>query len=223
LKKIRSVIAPQGTLYIEVPDSENIEPSVAVFYHHEHLLYFTRTVLRSYLRSNGFEPQYCERFDQNPLGSGFAYPVLRSVSVAGEPTSLEQLPRLAEKVYVENIKRNDEYLESTLTPIRKRLKELSNGDRRIGLFGAGPHTMDLLGLLKDDDICWSKMFDNNPNKHGKSMLDIPIVKPDKHTLRSVDCVLFSSAEFEQEMVKQVRSLVGSQIELITIYDNYTTH
>ena len=89
----------------------------------------------------------------------------------------------------------------------------------IGLFGAGPHTMDLLEIFEVENIQWAKIFDNNPSKQGKLMRGIPILKPDEDNLKSLDCVLVSSAEFESEMVAQVHSLVGSQVEVITIYAN----
>lgn len=219
LKKIRSILAPQGVLYIEVPDSQNTDPSVSRFYHHEHLLYFTSQILNSYLISAGFQPLVCERFDANPMGSGFSYPVLRAVSAASKSTVLETFPGYATKVYLENKIRNNAYLESLLAPVRQRLHELKATQLNIGLFGAGPHTMDFLEFLKVENIQFAKIFDNNPNKQGKFMRGIPIVKPDESALKSVDCVLVSSAEFETEMVAQVRSLVGTQVEVITIYAN----
>jgi hypothetical protein len=51
------------------------------------------------------------------------------------------------------------------------------------------------------------------------MLGIPIVKPDGVSLKSVDYILVSSAEFEKEMVEQIHVLVGSTTEIIRIYDN----
>lgn len=219
LKKIRNILAPKGIVYIEVPDSQNTSPSIPRFYHHEHLLYFTSKILNSYLSSSGFQPMVCERFDANPMGSGFSYPVIRAVSATGQPTVLETFPGHAKKVYLENKRRNNAYLESLLSPVRQRLHELRVTQDNIGLFGAGPHTMDLLELLEVENIPWSKIFDNNPGKQGKCMRGIPIVKPDENTLKSVDCVLISSAEFENEMVAQARSLAGKQLEVITIYGN----
>ena len=219
LKKIRSILAPKGILYIEVPDSQNTSPAISRFYHHEHLLYFTSQILNSYLVSAGFQPLVCERFDANPMGSGFSYPVIRAVSASGKPTMLETFPGYAKKAYWENARRNNAYRDSLLAPVRQRLHELRASHANIGLFGAGPHTMDLLELLEVENIPWSKIFDNNPGKQGKFMRGIPIVKPDENTLKSVDCVLISSAEFENEMVAQVRTLVGRQLEVITIYGN----
>lgn len=219
LEKIRSILAPEGILYIEVPDSQNTVPSISRFYHHEHLLYFTVQILNSYLRSSGFQPLAGERFDANPVGSGFSYPVIRSVSVAGISAVLESFPGYAKKVHRENQMRNDVQIESLLAPVRRRLHERNAKQDKIGLYGAGPHTMELLELLEVENIRWNKIFDNNPSKQGKFMRATPIVKPDESTLKSVDCVLVSSAEFEKEMVAQVRSLVGTQVEVITIYGN----
>jgi SAM-dependent methyltransferase len=219
LEKVRSILAPEGVLYIEVPDSRDTNPSMSRFYHHEHLLYFTTQILSSYLQAAGLDPLVCERFDANPVGSGFSYPVIKSVSAAGKPLVLGAFPGHAKDVYLQNKIRNTAHLESLLAPVRRRLHELKATQMSIGLFGAGPHTMDLLELLEVENIQWVKVFDNNPNKQGKSMRGIPIVKPDENTLKSVDCVLVSSAEFEKEMVAQVRALAGTQVEIITLYDN----
>lgn len=219
LQKIREILAPGGALYIEVPDSNKIAPSVSRFYHHEHLLYFTPQVLNNYLTSAGLQPVVCERFVDNPAGSGFSYPVIRAVGAGSVPKPLRTLPGHARSVYLENMAMKDFYLSSLLAPVLLRLQNNMANNSSVGIFGAGPHTMDLLELLEDEEVVWSKIFDNNPNKQGKTMRGIPIVKPDLNTLQSVDCVLISSAEFEDEMVVQVRTLVGTQVEIIRIYGN----
>ena len=177
--------------------------------------------MNSYLRSNAFNPLICENHNENPIGSGFSYPVLRSISSTSKATSLEFLPGYAEKIFSYNMNRNDNYLQSVLAQIKNSLRELNDGHSIIGLFGAGPHTMDLLALLEEENILWNKIFDNNPDKHGKYMNGIPIVNPNEENILLVDCILFSSAEFEKEMVEQVRSLVGSQVKTITIYNEYS--
>ena len=55
------------------------------------------------------------------------------------------------------------------------------------------------------------------------MRGIPIEKPDENSLNSVDCILISSQEFEDEMVKNVRSLVGEDMEIIRIYGDDAPH
>lgn len=220
LKKIRSILTLEGLLYIEVPDSEKVNTSISHFYHHEHLLYFTPQILNSYLAANGFQSLLCNRFEDNPIGSGFSYPVIQSLSKVSTPNPLENFPGYAKSIYIENDALNVSFLDSILGPVRQRLNELKIAKKTIGLFGAGPHTMDFLKLMESETIHWSKIFDNNPSKQGKFMLGIPIVKPDENTLITVDCILISSQEFEMEMVEQIRSLVDSNVEIITIYNRH---
>lgn len=219
LNKIKRILAPDGVLYIEVPDSQNTIPSISRFYHHEHYLYFTPKILNHYLKACGFNPLVCERFEGNPAGSGFCYPVIRSVSASAKAATGVVLPGYAKKIYQESKARQDVYFEDLLSKIRQRLTDASNKNLEIGIFGAGPHTMELLDILKPENINFVKIFDNNLNKQGKSMRGIPIVKPEEASLKSVNCVLVSSMDFENEMVDQVKTLVGTQVEIITIYNN----
>lgn len=216
---LRTVLAPGGVVYIEIPDSENIEPSVSRFYHHEHLLYFTVPVLSSYLEANGFKPLSVRRFEGNPVGSGFSYPVIRALCTLGDKSDLPHRPGYARQIFESNARRNEDHTAALLRPLLASLHEAAGQGRRMALFGAGPHTMDLLSLLEDAGFPWTKVFDNNPGKQGKTMRGIPIVKPDEASLKSVDLVLISSAEFENEMAEQVSLLTGGQLETLKIYNN----
>lgn len=219
LRSMRSALAPTGIVYIEVPDSSVMSPSVSRFYHHEHLLYFTPEVLHSYLDATGLLPVVCERFVRNPPGSGFSYPVIRAIAGAGEQKSFISLPGRASATYLENNRSEQQYLESLLDPIRALLRSWKVAGKTIGLFGAGPHTMDLLGLLESEEVEWATIFDNNPAKHGKTMRGIPIAQPTAEALSSLDCILVSSAEFEDEMLAQCAA-VGNRVEAVGIYGNH---
>jgi SAM-dependent methyltransferase len=217
LKIIRSILSEDGVLYIEIPDSEDIEPSVSRFYHHEHLLYLTPAVLDRYLSTNGLQTIVGKRFTGNPVGSGFSYPVIRSLSKKGLVKLSQPIPAYARTVFLNNKKRNENYIAELLKPILKRLYLLQGKGKKIALFGAGPHTMDLLEVLQGEKIQWAKIFDNNENKQGKMMKGISIVKPDVKGLGSVDCILISSCEFEQEILAQIKSLGCQKIEVMPLY------
>jgi len=223
LKKIKILLSPNGVVYIEVPDSEDIKLTISNFYHHEHLLYFTPLSLSLMLSRSGFQSYCCERFEGNPVNSGFSYPVIRSLSTISDSTHPQIPAGHASYVYNKNKLRLKDYHNSLLINIRERLKRLNKNEKRIAIFGAGPHTVDFLELLKSDNIRFEKIFDNNQNKQGKSLRGIPIVRPDNNTLKSVDCVLISSAEFEKEMITQVRALVGNCVDIIAIYGNDNGH
>ena len=223
LAKIRSILSREGIVYIEVPDMNEVPFSISPLYHHEHLLYFTSRTLNNYLKSVGFETLTCRSFDGNPINSGFSYPVIRSVSKLGQQVTMESLPRYAKNLYLLNKRASSSAQETLIAPVRQRLGELVSAEARIGLFGGGPHSMDLIHLLNMESLPWCKIFDNNKNKQGKYMHGIPIEKPDENSLNSVDCILISSQEFEDEMVKNVRSLVGEDMEIIRIYGDDAPH
>jgi 2-polyprenyl-3-methyl-5-hydroxy-6-metoxy-1,4-benzoquinol methylase len=217
LRIIRSIISPDGVLYIEIPDTENTKPSVSKFFHHEHLLYFTKKTLKNHLGMNGFKTQILQRYDGNPIGSGFDYPVIRSISVRAEPETDAILPEYSAEIYQRCKKEQEEYNHTLLSSVREKLSKVRDAGGAIGIFGAGPHTMDLLGQLENDNVEFEIIFDNNPNKQGRSMRGIPITVPNSMELKKVNCILISSAQFEDEMCTQIDSLVGASVEIIRIY------
>jgi 2-polyprenyl-3-methyl-5-hydroxy-6-metoxy-1,4-benzoquinol methylase len=217
LGRMRSLVTPEGAIYIEVPDTASITPAISDFFHHEHLSYFTEETLTAILARNNLRLLDVERFKHNPAGSGFSYPVIRTLAVPDSSVTVSDVPAQFDIVWDNYIKAADAFCRERLDPIRARLFELKSKSARTALFGAGPHTMDLIKRFNFSSFPWSIIFDNNPNKAGKKMMGIPIEAPTAKALLNVDCVLISSAEFEGEMVAQVRSLAGPEIEIITIY------
>lgn len=219
LASLRNLLQKDGVLYIEVPDSQNIVAQLSTFYHHEHLLYFTPVILENYFESQGFETIRSERFENNPVGSGFEYPVIRGICKVGEYKPLKKFPHYAQKNFMDNELTVEEAHRLIFDPLRKKVQEQSSRGRNIALFGAGPHTMDILKKLDDLKVDWVCVMDNNKNKHGKKMRNIPIVQPTRETLQKVDCVVISSAAFEKEMFMEVKKL-SPETKIITIYDQF---
>jgi 2-polyprenyl-3-methyl-5-hydroxy-6-metoxy-1,4-benzoquinol methylase len=220
LKLLRTHLEQDGAMYIEVPDCQDVVPSISDFFIHEHLTYFTEETLTAVLARAGLRPAAIERFRGNPVGSGFSYPVLRTVAVLDNSVVPLPAPDQVHWIYQAYEKAREEFFFKRLDPVRTRLQELATRGARIALFGAGPHTMDLLECLRVGYVPWVLIFDNNPNKTGKTMCGIPIALPTAATFAELDCVLISSAEFEDEMVAQTRQLAGPQVEILTIYRDY---
>lgn len=219
LESLRKLLQKGGVLYIEVPDSQNIVVQLSSFYHHEHLLYFTPAILENYFESHGLETIRSERFEDNPIGSGFEYPVIRGLCKIGEYKPLKQFPHYAQKNFMDNELRTEEVSRLILNPLREKIQEQNLKGKSMALFGAGPHTMDILKKLEDLKVDWVYVMDNNKNKHGKKMRNIPIVQPTAEALQKVDCVVISSAAFEKEMFMEVKKL-SPETKIITIYDQF---
>lgn len=220
LKLLRPLLAPSGAVYIEVPNTARIVPAVSHFFHHEHLIYFTQETMEGCLGRAGLRPTLIEPFEGNPAGSGFSYPVLRAISVAADTPVPRNFPHQPEHIWKAFVEDDATYIRAFLDPLKARLDQHASTGRRLGLFGAGPHTMDLLDRLRPASYPWRVILDNNPNKTGKTLMGIPISLPTVEIMSSVDTILISSAEFEGEMVTQARALAGGKVEIIPIYGRY---
>ena len=222
LKSLRPLLAPNGAIYIEVPNTARIVPAMCHFFQYEHLTYFTQETMGGCLARAGFLPKLIEAHEGYAAGSGFSYPVLRVMSEAADIGLPRNFPDQPERIWNAFLQDDAAFVSAVLAPLKQRLDQHADRGRRLGLFGAGPHTMDLLDRLSPTRYPWRVVFDNNQNKAGKSLMGIPISLPTAETLSSVDAILVSSAEFEAEMVMQARSLVGNQVEIIPIYGKYAS-
>lgn len=215
LRRLRAALKPDGALHVEVPDCEELLPTISPFFGPEHLTYFTRETLGRAFAAAGLKPLCLEPGRDNPPYSGFHYPVLRCVVVPGPahaPTGRVD----TERIYAHNDQLRRDFLARHMEPAKKRVQELRRAGRRLALFGAGPHTMYLLECLGLSDSIWSVAFDNNPNKSGKRIRGVVIARPTAEAFKAVDAVLISSAEYEGEMVEQIQEL-APDLEIITVY------
>jgi 2-polyprenyl-3-methyl-5-hydroxy-6-metoxy-1,4-benzoquinol methylase len=218
LRIIRRALKPTGVLHLELPNVAHWPPSVSSMFHHEHLNYFTRETMAYALALEGFRPVALEAWDHNPELSGFAYPVLRVIAapaVAGPAAPPDATDVVA--TYRSQAAARAQFLQEQFAPARQRIETLAAAGRPLALFGAGPHTLDLLRVLDLPASTWSVIVDNNPNKTGRYLKGIPVALPARDVLAGVAAVVISSEEFEDEMAAQVRALAVPRLEVITLY------
>jgi 2-polyprenyl-3-methyl-5-hydroxy-6-metoxy-1,4-benzoquinol methylase len=218
LRILRRALKPTGVLHLELPNVANWPPSVSSMFHHEHLNYFTRETMAYALALEGFRPVALEAWDDNPESSGFAYPVLRIIAVPVEDAEVAT-PDASGVVdsYRRQAEARQAFRARTLGPVRRRIEALVAEGKSLALFGAGPHTLDLLHALDLPYTVWKLAMDNNPNKTGKHLKGIPVVLPSRELVSGVDAVVISSEEFESEMAAQVRGFGVPGVEIITVY------
>jgi 2-polyprenyl-3-methyl-5-hydroxy-6-metoxy-1,4-benzoquinol methylase len=220
LRMLASLLHPEGMLHVEVPDVTNWPASISSLYHHEHLNYFTPASMEYVFRLAGLEPVRLEAARDNPANSGFSYPIQRVMARAA--AALADMSEAAagndvSAVHGRHVACRSEFIRNRLDPVRRRVSELRAEGRRVGIFGAGPHTLDLLSVLGVDDSTWTTFFDNNANKAGKLLRGVAIQLPTRESLALMDAVLVSSAEFEGEMVAQIESFRLDRLEILTLY------
>lgn len=211
------LLKPSGILYVEVPDTEKPIPSVAHFFSHEHLSYFTVGTLSAAFARAGFKELHIEQFQGNPVSSGFDYPVLRAIAAPNRKTSVIIPADQPKAIWESHVRAKDVFLKRRLLPVIKRAEMLHSMRRRLGIFGAGPHTMDLLGQMSLPTKVWRVILDNNPAKQGKRLRGIPVELPTSEQFKALDAILVSSAAFEGEIVDQLREIAPEDLEILTIY------
>lgn len=214
---ISELLTPSGALYVEVPDTEKATPSVSHFFHHEHLSYFTVETLSTAFARAGFKELHIEQFQSNPVNSGFDYPVLRAIAAPSLKTSVIKNADQPKAIWERHRRAKDVFLKQRLLPVIKRAEVLHSMGRRLGIFGAGPHTMDLLGQMSLPVKAWRVILDNNPAKQGKWLRGIPVELPTSEQFKALDAILVSSAAFEGEIVDQIRAIASEDLETLTIY------
>jgi len=219
LIKARELLSNNGIIYIEVPDAYTIKPSINNYFHHEHLSYFTKVTLNKLLYAVGLEPTSLEEFNENPVDSGFAYPVLRVICKKSQPKEIPLEKDYAKKLFYRYKNNLDVYFNKLFTPLLLEIKRIQNIRHSIAIFGAGPHTMDLLQLFLPHNIKINLIFDNNPNKQNKNFCNILVVAPTLDNLVKVDFILISSAEFENEIFNQLIELNFPSKNILRIYSN----
>lgn len=217
LKIISAILNKNGRIYVEVPDASIPAEVVNQYFHHEHLSYFTLETLTGTLARVGLRTIYIDQSIANPRNSGFDYPVLRAIAIPDAKMPVSNYPDQPGLIWERHSRSKKIFFEKKLSPILKHVESLSLQGKKLGLFGAGPHTMDLLGQIQIPLTVWSVIFDNNPAKHGKQLRGIPIERPTPERLSKLDAILVSSKAFEGEIVDQLHEIAPKHLEILTIY------
>ena len=102
--------------------------------------------------------------------------------------------------------------------VREKFATLQQkGFRRIALFGAGRHTLKLLGTCEISGVEMVAILDENPNACGSNILGIPVL-PLKDAMEiKPDAVVVSSDAFEQQMLDRIGHLPAHGIYVTGFY------
>jgi 2-polyprenyl-3-methyl-5-hydroxy-6-metoxy-1,4-benzoquinol methylase len=220
LLALKPLLAPSGLLHIEIPNVTDFPATISPFYHQEHMSYFTPKTIRFALERCGYRVVEIEAKKDNPIGSGFSYPITRVLaarSTASTNSPSIPSPDSAQQIYAGYVERQREFLNGRIEAVTQRVNDLAARGKRIGIFGAGPHTVDLFHTMKVEPKAFLVALDNNPNKAGKRIRGIPIKQPDAVALAQLDSIVISSAEFESAMVDQIRSYNLPSVEILKLY------
>lgn len=220
LIKIHEILKPHGFVHVELPDVTDFPATVSPFLHHEHINSFSPSNLRYLFESAGFDILEMESANDNPVGSGFAYPIQRVLATPSrEPHGVKIVPqgKTCTEIYDGYNERQRTFLADRIYPTRDKINALVKDGKKVAVFGAGPHTSDLFYTLGFTTETFSVAFDNNVHKAGKQFRGIPILAPTRDALADVDAVVISSEQYELAIADQIASFGLPDLQVLRLY------
>lgn len=215
--KIRSILSPEGIVYIEVPDVQNIIVPFGYF-SFEHINYFSMASLTNLMTKFKFT---LEEFGKSKIEKEGKY--APSVIYGIFKKSERSIGPVFKNDYEMSMKSIQNYkIKEVTKKITEDFEEIFTRYHRIAFFGGGTHTSRILSLLKDEYFDKIKIiFDNNPKKNNTSLNGIKVSLPftDKNKYKEIaDAIIISSLASESEIYEQIKYLESEGIRVIRLYD-----
>lgn len=210
---MRTLVSPQGVVYIEVPnaadferfaDPSNVPESIYIrglFTHFtpEHVNFFSVTSLRNLMRRCGFEEVECQG---TPLGA-IASTWRRS-----------RVDRDADTA--PSVRRYAAHSRELQRKALDRIRTLAASGREIYVWGAGLHTQRLLANGGLSDVAIRAFIDSDPIYKGSTLAGKPIISPAE--ISGDDCIVISSYRAERKIEEAARRM-GLTNELVKLYSD----
>jgi SAM-dependent methyltransferase len=216
MRQLSATVSVGGMVYVEVPDVlEFWRWPNAPFqdFSIEHINFFSPQSLTNLFARYGFTPVLVE---QNARQQSYRT-MMSNVSAAfrkdgsGErPIETERVSKPALERYIEQCRKEEESVAAALSVI-------ASSQKAIIVWGVGTNATRLLTTTRLVDANIVCFIDSNSKYHGKMLTGRSIEPP--NVLRSrPEPVLILSRVFQKEIADQVRSLVGPDREILTLYD-----
>ena len=214
MRTLKSLLAPAGYLYLEVPDASRFsEHTHAPFqeFSLEHINYFSPRSLDNLLGANGFTQVFSHQGTPETRPGVFAFEIkalYRMTGATSRPVR-DTVTATSLTAYVEKCRS----MERGLSPV---LDGLATSRRPILVWGVGTHTQHLLTSSRLRDANIVAFVDSNPNYQGRTLHGAPVLAPAELVSHS-EAILISSHQFEAEITSQIRNGLGLKNEIISLY------
>jgi len=205
LSSIRTILAEQGNVYIEVPDASRYTSHAGVpFYYFdcEHINHFDRCALGNLATITAFE-MFASGEKELQLSQSMRYPAVFGLFRLASPQHsqvLQQCDSLTQhiKQYIECSKEQNEF------PL---LQTLASSQQPIILWGAGSYTQRLLMSSPLPQCNIIAIVDSDSRKHGLILHDITVESPDEIFNKSNDYfILICAAIYAADIQREILSL-----------------
>jgi len=222
LRQALRLLHPGGMLMIEVPDALQPVPALTDFFSFEHLSHFTPATLARLLQAQGLR---WAAMDDDIGAGGIRLAASAAIDPPARPGGLRRWIPLAEVIdrWPQWALADDGYPRrqaALVAGVGQRVSTLverwQQEGRRIAIYGAGAHSLQLLELLPLQQAAFC-FVDGDPRKAGTRFCDLPVHPPEALATLGVGAVLLSTAAFAAEMAARVKAVAPSGLVIADCY------
>jgi SAM-dependent methyltransferase len=214
---VRTVVAPGGLLYVEVPDATAFADWPNAPYQDfstEHLNFFAPVSLANLMSRRGFSPVFSEQNHREQsyktVMSNVSAFYRREATAPWGATTRDTETRAGLERYIAKCAIEDARLQ-------ERIDSIAVSGRPVIVWGVGTHTTRLMATSNLSAAHIVGFIESNARYHGKTLFGHPIWAPEVLRGRT-EPVLVSSRVFQHEIAEQIRDGLGCKNELILLYD-----
>lgn len=212
LKGCHHLLHPDGLLYLEVPNLEQIPVSLAgTLFCFEHLYYFTPMSVTNVLHQAGFKVVH--------LDDNIGYPAIR---VIAKPTrdlcAISSDYARAAHLYDNKIQEGDRLIKELGYRLKSWVSNWAREQQRVVVYGAGQHTKNILELADFQQVNVVGLVDGDPQKQGKVFNGYQVFRPQDMLDLRPDAILISSYAHQNEIADSLRAKFPAE-SIFTLYDH----
>jgi SAM-dependent methyltransferase len=197
LRRVRALLAPNGRVYLEVPNLATPFVGLDDFFSYGHLQTFTPESLAGLCGREGFA---VERMDTcaNVYDASPHPPSIRAILAPGGAVSAPAAPVDAVRAHLASYHAAREVLVSRVTAhLRRALQDR----RRVVVYGAGTHTAELYSRCPFLRAHVVAMVDGNPRLQGHEFLGVPVHRPRALAALDPDLIVISVRTAERQIAE----------------------
>ena len=206
IAEVLGILAPEGFVYVEVPDATQYPHHLAApfqDFNTEHINHFSPATLERLMARHGLAPVAAgDGVFEGPVGCSYpiTYGVFRRAAGAGPRAPRVDEPlRHALRTYVEDSR-------ALLARTAAKLEQTWQATPDVIVWGTGQLCMKLLGETRLGDCAVHAFIDANPVNQGARLLGVPVLSPERALDLPRHPIVIASTIHEQEIVDAIRGL-----------------
>ena len=196
LQNLKELLAPNGYIVLELPDSERIlRAKNYPFIWEEHICYFTGATVAALAASAGAELVDLIRYSYAFEDSLIVLLRFPETSINSEGNASPEADLLSSKQLIDSFATG---FNKTRTDWRERIGKLTKNDQKVAVFGAGHLAAKFINFFELSDLI-DYVIDDHPQKVGMRMpgSGLSIVPSNEMALRDIKvCISTLSPESE---------------------------